>query len=148
MKRFMFASGLALSLWLGVLSAQAVNDPGGAPPPPLPGGVTAAKAPDKKPTADQQRAEAQARFDGIHLEWNEQLGSPRVLRGRDLGARRAFSGGKGLAAKGRSHAEDAVAVLDNLSRFYGFRDAAKEFRADRADADKLGFHHAVTGSAR
>lgn len=102
----------------------------------------ATKLPDnKKPSADQQQAEAQARTDGITAEWHEEFGTPRVLRGPDLGARRAFSGGKGLVAKGRSHAEDAVAVLDNLSRFYGFRDAAKEFRADRTDADKLGSHH-------
>ncbi|MDI6774942.1 MAG: M4 family metallopeptidase, partial [Verrucomicrobiota bacterium] len=117
----------------------AIDDPGRQAPPPLP--ERGARASARAPTADQRRAEVQARANGIKVEWDTKAGVPQSIRGKDLGARGAFSGGKGLKPAGRSHAEDAIAVLDNLSRFFGIRDAAREFMVRRTDADKLGFRH-------
>jgi len=117
--------------------AWAVDAPGRAVPPPLPARVAKPAA----LTQDQRQAHVQARTGGIKVEQDERVGAPRSIRGQDLGLRRSFSGGKGLKAQGRSSAEDAVAVLDNLSRVYGFKDAAQEFTHRRTEADKLGFRH-------
>lgn len=64
------------------------------------------------------------------------------IRGRQLGARRSFSGGIGLVAQGKgAHEQDAIAVLDNLSRMLGIRNAQREFTARKVTADHLGYHH-------
>jgi Zn-dependent metalloprotease len=86
-----------------------------------------------------------ARFaaaDGLQVEWHPRLATPTRVRGQVLGERRAFSGGKGLIAReGGEIQHDAIAVLDNLSRFYRLQDAEKEFALKRIDPDALGFHH-------
>ncbi len=71
-------------------------------------------------------------------------GSPNhfSIRGKQLGKRRSFSGGAGLTVKGKgSYAQDAIAVLDNLSSILAIRDASKEFVARKVVSDQLGDHH-------
>ena len=108
-----------------------------APPP------NAARQPVGRPlTVAQQAAGQLAAKSGVRVEWHEGFGTPALVRGDKLGQRRAFSGGKGLAFKGgQAFEEDAVAVMDNLSRFYQLQDAGKELRLKNSEADRLGFHH-------
>ncbi len=96
----------------------------------------------RKASAEQDGAAELAEASGVTTEWHPRLGTPLSIRGPGLGQRRAYSGGKGLALRGGGrYEEDAVAVMDNLTRFYRIRDAEKEFAAKRVDADSLGFHH-------
>ena len=77
------------------------------------------------PTADQRTASAAADKAGTEVKWNGP--APLSIRGKGLGQRQAFSGGKGLAVQAAAKVEQkAVAVLDNLSRFYGFKDVEQE----------------------
>ena len=96
----------------------------------------------RKASADQRSAAESAEASGIKLEWHPRLGTPFSIRGPGLGQRGAYSGGKGLAPRGVGrYEEDAVAVMDNLTRLYGIRNAEKEFAAKRVEEDSLGFHH-------
>ena len=64
------------------------------------------------------------------------------MRGRDLGARQAFSGGRGLPVRSAGlYGQDAVAVLDNLARLFHVRDAEAEFAPGKVEQDTLGFHN-------
>jgi Zn-dependent metalloprotease len=64
------------------------------------------------------------------------------VRGKNLGVRRSFSGGKGLQVRGKgAYGEDAVAALDNLSAILGVRQADREFVARRVDRDGMGYRH-------
>ncbi|MBI2437867.1 MAG: M4 family metallopeptidase, partial [Lentisphaerae bacterium] len=91
---------------------------------------------------EQQRLAAAATSEGVQVEWNVGLGTPFSIRGQDLGARRAFSAGKGLRAAAFAQAEArAIAVLDNLSGIMGIRDAQQEFAAQGVETDTLGFQH-------
>jgi hypothetical protein len=104
--------------------------------------VKSAAAAAQAPTASQIDAAALAAQSGVQVEWSARLGTPLSVRGADLGARQPFSGGKGYALQGGgAYAQDAIAVLDNLSRLYRFQDAAQEFAVKQADADTLDFHH-------
>ena len=79
---------------------------------------------------------------GVKVEWNLRLGTPLSIRGPNLGQRQTYSGGKGLIPQGGgAYEQDALAVLDNLSRFYRIGDAEKEFAAKASEADTIGFHH-------
>lgn len=76
----------------------------------------------------------------VHMRpgWETQLS----VRGKNLGVRRSYSGGRGLPLKGQGdYAENAVAVLDNLSSLMAVRHAEKEFKARKVSEDRLGFHH-------
>jgi len=93
-------------------------------------------------SADQAGVVQQAEPSGIRAEWCPRLGTPLSIRGPNLGRRQLYSGGQGLALKGGGkYEQDAVAVLDNLARFYRLQDAEKEFAAKPAEADSLGYHH-------
>ena len=99
-------------------------------------------APVRKMSADQAGVVQQAEPSGIRAEWCPRLGTPLSIRGPNLGRRQLYSGGQGLALKGGGkYEQDAVAVLDNLARFYRLQDAEKEFAAKPAEADSLGYHH-------
>ena len=90
----------------------------------------------------QTRALEQAKFEGVGVMWGEQMQSPLSVRGQDLGARRAFSGGRGLQVRrGAPWRDNAIAVMDNLSPLFGITDAEAEFEVKRVDEDKLGFRH-------
>jgi Zn-dependent metalloprotease len=90
----------------------------------------------------QQATAAAAARAGLAVHWDDPLGAPSSVRGGDLGARKPFSGGRGLAPGGKGdRAADAVAVLDNLSGLFGMRDAAGEFGGARVAPDRLGHHH-------
>ena len=93
------------------------------------------------PSANQVEAAQLAEPVGVTVEWDARLGTPLSVRGRDLGQRQPYSGGKGLAPGGGSYQRDAIAVMDNLARFYRVQDAAQEFAAKPAESDNLGFHH-------
>ena len=104
------------------------------------GGRPALRA--RTPTDAQQTAAKSAETSGLRVQWHAKLGTPASVRGKDLAKRGAFSGGKGLAIRGGGAFDrDAVAVLDNVSSLFRIRDAEKEFKVHRTDADNLGFHH-------
>jgi len=92
--------------------------------------------------AHQAKALEQAGAEGVGVTWSEQMQSPLSVRGQDLGARRAFSAGKGLQVrKGAPWKDNAIAVMDNLAPLFGVADAEAEFEVKRVDEDKLGFRH-------
>ena len=93
--------------------------------------------------ARQAKALEQAPAEGVSVVWGEQMQSPLSVKGRDLGAPRAFSGGgKGLKVrKGAPWKDNAIAVMDNLAPLFGVADAEQEFELKRVDTDKLGFNH-------
>lgn len=102
----------------------------------LSGPAAAAQAPAQ---ANLARAAKRA---GISVTWNPKGAVPLSVRGTDLGARGAYSAGRGLKVGGRGrYAEDAVAVLDNLSGLFRASAAAGEFSARRVSVDRLGCHH-------
>ena len=104
------------------------------------GGRPALRA--RTPTDAQQTAAKSAETSGLRVQWHAKLGTPASVRGKDLAKRGAFSGGKGLAIRGGGAFDrNAVAVLDNVSSLFRIRDAEKEFKVHRTDADNLGFHH-------
>jgi Zn-dependent metalloprotease/subtilisin family serine protease len=112
------------------------------------GSVEAEKLPQLPPlarrelTVDQRTVVQQGKDAGLLVEWDTQRGTPIIVRGTNLGLRRAYSGGKALTLSTGGNVEvDALAVLDNLSRFYGIRDAAQEFSVKQTDSDALGFRH-------
>ncbi|MGD0651989.1 MAG: M4 family metallopeptidase [Verrucomicrobiia bacterium] len=93
-------------------------------------------------SAEQLDVAQLAEQSGIKVEWHPRLGTPLSIRGANLGQRRSYSGGKGLSLKGGGlYGQDAIAVLDNLARFYRVRDAAQEFAVKQTEEDSLGFHH-------
>lgn len=122
------------------LSALAYRGDNDSPLISLPAQAAGQSATAQVPSAAQVEAAQLAEPVGVTVEWDPQLGTPQSVRGRDLGQRQSFSGGKGLAAGG-SYEQNAVAVMDNLARFYRVQDAAQEFTAKPAEGDKLGFHH-------
>jgi len=127
---------------LPVLPAQAVrSDAQRIPVPPAPDTKLKA-APPRKPSADQFQVAGEAEAFGVKTEWHARQGTPLSIRGPGLGQFRSYSGGKGLALSGGGrYAEDAIAVLDNVSRFYRIQDAQNEFAVKRVESDRLQFHH-------
>jgi Zn-dependent metalloprotease/subtilisin family serine protease len=102
----------------------------------------AASVAAQAPTADQRDAARSAVAAGLRVQWHPASGVPASVRGGNLARRGAFSGGKGAQALGAGAWEDdALAVLDNLSRLYRIRDAGQEFKPYRTDPDALGFRH-------
>ncbi len=90
--------------------------------------------------AQQSRLAASAVEDGIHIVWDNRIGVPSMLRGKNLGQRSRYSAGKGLPIVGNP-ASDAIAVLDNISGIMNIRDAQREFAAKQPETDQLGFQH-------
>ncbi|MBM4152699.1 MAG: hypothetical protein FJ220_04150, partial [Kiritimatiellaceae bacterium] len=96
----------------------------------------------KTPTAEQKSAAQEARQTGVKVSWNDKRGVPASVRGKGLGSRKSFSGGKGLAARvAATDDQKALAVMDNLSRIYGFKDVEKEFKHKQTKVDHLGLRH-------
>ena len=100
------------------------------------------EVPRRAVTPSQLQTAGLAAKDGVLVEWNSALGTPRSVRGSDLAARRPFSGGKGLAVKaGGRDKQDAIAVLDNLAAVYGIRDAGGEFIPGDPKQNRRGSRH-------
>ncbi len=96
----------------------------------------------RQPSADQLAVAGLAAKADVQVSWHARLGTPLSIRGSGLAQRRAWSGGRGLALQGGgNHGADALAVMDNLARFYGVQDAAQEFTVQKIEGDKLGHHH-------
>ncbi len=109
---------------------------------PGPGGMHPSAIASRPLTAAQRQLANQAEQSGIQVNWNNKLNTPRSIRGRNLGQRRAFSQGKGLTvAAGASAERNAIAVLDNLSGLFMIQDAGREFTAQTPEQDRLGFQH-------
>jgi len=79
-------------------------------------------------TTDRGGADPGPREPGPQVEWHSRLGTPFVDRGQDLGRRARLLRRQRLTPQGRGANldRDAVAVLDNLARFYGIGDGAQE----------------------
>ena len=93
-------------------------------------------------SADQLAAGQAAKSANVHVEWHSRSGVPITVRGADLGQRKTFSGGKGLALQGgQANEKDAIAVMDNVSRLYRVKDAEQEFTLKRIESDSLGHQH-------
>ena len=132
-----FAGALAYAVWVDSgfafradeSVARAVSVPPG-------------RAADRAPSADQVKKAGEAENEGVAVRWSARQGAPLSVRGKDLGKRRGFSGGKGLLqGVGTAYGPNAIAVLDNLSGLYRMRDASKEFAVKRIEQDGLRFHH-------
>lgn len=138
-KSICVAAGLSLLLESPAYSVRRdADDRPGRPAPQA--GPKAGKV--RARSADQNEAAGLAESAGVKTEWHSRLGTPLSIRGPGLGQRRAYSGGKGLAVQGGGRYEaDAIAVMDNLSRFCRIKDAEKEFSVKRVEKDALGFHH-------
>ncbi|MFH1477739.1 MAG: M4 family metallopeptidase [Verrucomicrobiota bacterium] len=108
--------------------------------------ITPASLRAVRPATDTQRKLAAAAVaESVQIEWNTELGTPFSIRGQDLGARQAFSAGKGLQAASSAQPEaKAIAVLDNLSGIMGIREAQNEFAVRKVQDDALGFRHVRT----
>lgn len=105
-------------------------------------GIEVKPAINRPVSAEQHGVARLAEKSGVNVEWHPRLGTPLSVRGSNLGQRRDYSGGKGLMLRGGANYEqDAIAVLDNLSRFYRIRDVEKEFAVKKVERDSLGFHH-------
>lgn len=94
-------------------AALAIRDADQSSPPPLP--VRA--APQRALAADQHQVAIQAARDGVKVEWDERLGTPRSLRGQNLSARRAFSGegGASVAVAGWLEYTNSLVYLNNTN---------------------------------
>jgi len=100
------------------------------------------RAKAKKPTRNQLDVADKAFKSGIETEWNSRLGTPRSIRGANLGKKQGSSKLKGLTVRGGgAYKKDAIAVMDNLAPFFKIKDAEKEVAVERVDSDSLGFHH-------
>ena len=127
----LLASALGAGAFQGDDKSAAVRPGEGRPP------VAA-----RQPSADQLVVAGLAAKSDVKVSWHARHGTPLSIRGAGLAERRAWSGGRGLALRGGgNHGADALAVLDNLARFYGVQDAAQEFTVQKTEGDKLGHHH-------
>lgn len=106
------------------------------------GSASKMRGPARKPNKKQLEAARKGVKSGCSIVWHPRLGTPSLIRGKNLGQKQDFSGGKGLSLKGGgAYESDAVAVMDNLSTIFNINDAEKEVSVDRVDSDSLGFHH-------
>ncbi|HTY88874.1 MAG TPA: M4 family metallopeptidase [Candidatus Acidoferrum sp.] len=105
--------------------------------PPVAGADAAAEM-----SGDQANVAQLAERAGVAVTWEPRLGTPLSIRGANLGRQKSFSSGKSRAVPGAGNYEaNAIAVMDNLARFYRLQDAAQEFAAAPPEADSLGDHH-------
>ena len=75
------------------------------------------------------------------MEWSPTWGTPLLVRGPGLNALGGVRG-RGLpTGTPAAFDQQALALLGQVAAVYGMQDAAKEFAAQRTDADELGFHH-------
>ncbi len=83
-----------------------------------------------------------ARQAGIEVELHPDSGLPMTVRGADLSAFGPYSTIKRSLVQGRNTVEArAVLVMENLSKIYGVKNAADEFRGKSEDTDSLGYQH-------
>ncbi len=93
------------------------------------------------PSPAQALLAEQARESGIKVRWNDSLGTPRSVRGMNLGAPSPHFKARLAAAAGPSPERKAIAVLDNLAGLYALADAEAELAPKTTLADALGFQH-------
>lgn len=136
MKKYalLIAIGLAAGLAYGFLPEDwpVTNPAQGAK-------ATATPATIRSPSSAQ--LQAAKRLADAEIQWDRKTGAPLSVRAESLATVDLGSPGLKVAGQG-NYAQDAIAVLDNLSAVYAVQDAQKEFAVVRVDADDLGFHHA------
>ncbi|MEI8290536.1 MAG: M4 family metallopeptidase [Verrucomicrobiota bacterium] len=92
--------------------------------------------------SNQLNAVKLAEAEDIRVEWHQDLGTPRSIRGAQLDRSAPWSnpGRRMVAAKGKPE-DRAFGVLDNLSRVYQMREPRQEMRVKRTEGDTLGHQH-------
>jgi thermolysin len=90
------------------------------------------------PSAGQVQRTREAVAAGAVVEWNTELGTPALIRGRDLRPPAAVAGGSRSAG---SPEQDARLVLEQVAGLLGAREPAVEFVVRGVTPDELGFRH-------
>ena len=79
--------------------------------------------------------------DGVRVGWDEKIGNPFSLRGKNLGVRPLGDRPGGNVFQG-TYGDRALAVMKNLAAVYGIRDVATELKPSGSEElDNLGFRH-------
>jgi Zn-dependent metalloprotease/alpha-tubulin suppressor-like RCC1 family protein len=93
-------------------------------------------------SSNQLHAVKLAEAEGIRVEWHQDLGTPRSIRGTQLDRSAEWSNpGRRLVAATERPEERAFGVLANLSRVYQMREPRQEMRVKRTERDLLGYQH-------
>ncbi|MBU4428582.1 MAG: M4 family metallopeptidase, partial [Verrucomicrobia bacterium] len=95
----------------------------------------------KSPSISQVLLAEQVKNNGIQVKWNDRLGTPRNVRGSNLGLPDKLFKGKLAIQAGAPIERKAVAVLDNLAGLFNIQDAETEFTSKQTLRDALGFQH-------
>lgn len=90
------------------------------------------------PSQEQARLAQEAATTGSLVEWNTELGTPSLIRARDL---RPSSPGVAHARSASAPEQEALSVLENISGLMGARAPASEFALRDAISDGLGYRH-------
>lgn len=92
--------------------------------------------------AMQERAKAAGAMNDLVVEWDVARGTPSLVTSANLAAGGRAQGVKGLRFSGQGDlAQDSIAVMDALSRVYGIRDAASEFKPMSIQTSASGYRH-------
>ena len=93
-------------------------------------------------SSNQLNAVKLAEEQGIRVEWHQDLGTPRSIRGTQLDRSAAWSNpGTRLVAATERPEERAFGVLANLARVYQMSEPRQEMRFKRTEGDTLGYQH-------
>ncbi len=97
--------------------------------------------PTKAPAPSQTLLAEQAQASGVKIKWNERLGTPQSVRGRNLGQPNPLFKAQRAVQAGANPELKAIAILDNLSELYALQNSAAEFTLKTTQNDALGFQH-------
>ena len=93
-------------------------------------------------SSNQLNAVKLAEAEGIRVEWHQDLGTPRSIRGTQLDRSAAWSNpGRRLVAATERPEERAFGVLANLARLYQMSEPRQEMSVRRTEGDTLGYQH-------